>query len=117
MLSFVPDCCQFLAISHQEAAFARIGAIEAENLVIRAGNQRFLRSLSGLLFCQMRMRFLAHNREFVVLRRRHLEAAALAVDRASEGNFVALILGDRMIAAAAGIEVAGAMLLFYTRPE
>jgi hypothetical protein len=56
MLSFVPDCCQFLAIGHQKGAFTRIGAIEAENLLVRAGNLRFLGVVVGLSFSQMRMR-------------------------------------------------------------
>jgi hypothetical protein len=75
-------------------------AIEAENLVVRAGNQRFLGVVVGLVVLPDADALKADNRGFVVLRRRHIDAATLAVNRASEANFVALILGDCMSAVA-----------------
>src|SRR5450432_821566 len=75
--SLVPDCRQFLAVGHQRSTFPCVGAVEPEDLVVGAADQRMLGFLVGLVVLPDADLFEPDDRGLVVLRQRHLDAAAI----------------------------------------
>src|ERR1700704_4445086 len=68
MLSLVPDRGEFLAVGHQRGTFAGVGAIEAENLVIGAGDKGILRFVVGLVVLPDAYPLEPDDRRFIVFR-------------------------------------------------
>jgi hypothetical protein len=110
-LSFMTKCGEFLAVGHEFGTFAELGAIDAKNLVVGAGQQ----GIGGIV-----IRFVAiphhdplkpDDGGFAIFRQRHIDAAAFA-DAAAETDFVTGVFGNDVIAIAAGIEIAGAAAVF-----
>jgi len=111
-LSFMTKCGEFLAVGHEFGTFAELGAIDAKNLVVGAGQQ----GIGGIV-----IRFVAipnhdplkpDDGGFAIFRQRQIDAAAFAIDAAAETDFVTGVLGNDVIAIAAGIEIAGAAAVF-----
>jgi hypothetical protein len=104
-------CGEFLAVGHEFGAFAELGAFDARDLVVGAGQQ----GIGGIV-----IRFVAiphhdplkpDDGGFAIFRQRHIDAAAFA-DAAAETDFVTGVFGNDVIAIAAGIEIAGAVAVF-----
>src|SRR5882757_9076219 len=96
--------------------FVQIGAINAEDLVVGAGDQIVTGVVVGLVALPDPDPLQPDQRRFVVLHR-HLNAAAFAIDAAAKSNFAAGVLGDDVAAEAAGIEIAGAVAIFEAEAE
>ena len=114
--SFVPECRKLLAIRHQLGAFVQIGAINAENLVVGAGDQIIAGVVVGLVAFPDPDPLQPDQRGSVV-RHRHFNAAAFAIDAAAKSNFAAGVFGRDVIAVAAGIKIAGAVAIFEAEAE
>ena len=112
----MPECRKLLAIRHQLGAFVQIGAINAEDLVVGAGNQIIAGVVVGLVALPDPDPLQPDQRGFVVLHR-HANAAAFAIDAAAKSNFAAGVFGDDVTAVAAGIEIAGAVAIFEAEAE
>src|SRR6185437_654391 len=96
-----------LAIRHQLGAFMQLRAIDTKYLVVGAGNQIIAGIVVGLVALPDPDPLQPDQSGFVVLHR-HANAPAFAIDAAAKPDFAVSVLGDDVIAEAAGIEIAGA---------
>ena len=94
----------------------QIGTINAEDLVVGAGDQIVAGVVVGLVALPDPDPLQPDQRGFVVLHR-HFNTAAFAIDAAAKSNFTAGVFGDNVIAVAAGIEIAGAVAIFEAEAE
>jgi hypothetical protein len=94
----------------------QIGAINAVDPVVSAGNQIIAGVIVGLVALPDPDPLQPDQHGFVVLHR-HGNAAAFAIDAAPKSNFAAGVFGDNVIAVAAGIEIAGAVAIFEAEAE
>ncbi|MEH2522868.1 MULTISPECIES: hypothetical protein [unclassified Bradyrhizobium] len=95
----------------QFGAFAQVRAIDAKDLVVGAGNQIIAGVVVGLVAFPDPDPLQPDQHRFIVFHR-HFNAAAFAIDAAAKPDFSAGVLGDDVIAIAAGIEIAGAVAIF-----
>src|SRR6516225_1661490 len=98
MISLVADRRQFLAIGHEGSAFGAIRAVKAEYLVVGACCQRLLGVVVRLVVLPDADALKADDRRFFILRQRHVDAAAFAVDAAGETDFAATVFRNRVVA-------------------
>jgi hypothetical protein len=107
----------FAKVLSGRSALAVVGPVEAENLVVGAGDQRGPGLVIRLVVLPDTDPFEPDDRGLVVLRQRHLDAAAFAVDPAAEADLVLRVFGNYMAAGAAGVEIAGPVAVFHAQPE
>src|SRR5581483_4861528 len=110
-ISLVAERGEFLAIGRQRGARAVVGAVEPNNPVIAAGFQRSVGIFSRLVVQPDPDAFEPHDGRLVVLRERDPDAAALAIDAAAEPHLVAFPGEHRVVAGAAGVEIAAAVAI------
>jgi hypothetical protein len=113
----IPARGELPAVGHQRRAFARADAVEPEDLVVGAGDQRVARFLIGLAVLPDPHPFQSDDRRFVVFRQCDTDAAAIAIDPTAKADFVAGVFDDDVAAVAAGVEVAGPVAIFDAKAE
>jgi len=97
-LSLAPHLRQFLAVGHQRGAFADVDTVEPEHLVVSAADECVAQFLVRLAVLPDAYPFDPDDRGFVVLRYRHVDPAAIAVDAAAEAYFMTPIVGREVVA-------------------
>jgi hypothetical protein len=94
----MPERREFPTVGHELGTFARLGAVDAKNLVVGAGQQGIAGLVVGLVAIPDRDPLQPDDRGFVVFRQCDINAAAFAIDAAAEADFAAGVFGDGMIA-------------------
>ncbi|WP_312010273.1 hypothetical protein [Bradyrhizobium neotropicale] len=97
-VSFVPDGGEFPAVGHKLGTFFRACAIDAKDLVVRAGDERVFGLLVRLVAIPSPDPLKADDGGLVVFRQCHIDTATFTIDAAIETDFVARVLCDNMAA-------------------